>query len=77
MVQQIKDQALSLQRPGSPLWRGFYSWPGNLHMPQAQPKQKRIYNGGKTATLINGVGETGQLHKKESNWTTSSPHIQK
>ena len=26
---------------------------------------------------INGVGETGQLHAKESKWTTFSYHIQK
>ena len=24
---------------------------------------------------INGVGKTGQLHEKESNWTTFSPYI--
>ena len=26
----------------------------------------------KTASSINGVGKTGQLHAKESNWTTLS-----
>ena len=31
----------------------------------------------KTTSSINGVGETGQLHAKESNWTTLSHHAQK
>ena len=30
-------------------------------------KETRIYNGGKIASSINGVGKTGQLHAKESN----------
>ena len=28
-------------------------------------KEARIYNGEKTASSINGVGKTGQLHVKE------------
>ena len=28
-------------------------------------KKARIYNGAKTASSINGVGKTGQLHAKE------------
>ena len=32
---------------------------------------------GKTASLISGVGKTGQLHAKESNCTTLSHHTQK
>jgi len=28
-------------------------------------KEARIYNGAKTASSINGPGETGQLHVKE------------
>ena len=28
-------------------------------------KEERIYNGAKTASLINGAGKTGQLHVKE------------
>ena len=40
-------------------------------------KEARIHNGEKTASLINGVGKTGQLHVKESNWTTFSHHTQK
>ena len=28
-------------------------------------KEARIYNGAKTASLINGAGKTGQLHVKE------------
>ena len=33
--------------------------------------------GGKDSSPINGVGKTGQLHAKESNWTTRSHHAQK
>ena len=33
-------------------------------------KEARIYNGEKTASSINGVWKTGQLHAKESSWTT-------
>ena len=40
-------------------------------------KEVRIYNGEKTASTINGTQKTGQLHAKESNWTTFSHHIQK
>ena len=40
-------------------------------------KEARIFNGEKIASLINGVGKTGQLHKIESNWTTFSHQIQK
>ncbi len=40
-------------------------------------KDVRIYNKEKRASSINGVGKTGQLHAKESNWTTFSHHIQK
>ena len=32
--------------------------------------------GKKTASSINGVGKTRQLHGKETNWTTFSHHIQ-
>ena len=39
-------------------------------------KEARIYNGEKTASSINGAGKTGQLHAKESNWTTLSHHAQ-
>ena len=40
-------------------------------------KEGRIYNGKKTASSINGVGKTGQLHAKELNWTPLSQHAQK
>ena len=30
-------------------------------------KEPKIYNGAKTASLINGAGKTGQLHAKEGN----------
>ena len=39
--------------------------------------EARIYNGEKTASLVNDVGKTGQLHAKESDWTTFSHHAQK
>ena len=32
---------------------------------------------GKTASSINGVEKTGQLHAKDSNWTTFSYDTQK
>ena len=32
---------------------------------------------GKRASSVNGGGKTGQLHAKESNWTTFSHHIKK
>ena len=38
---------------------------------------RRIYNGGNTASSINGVGKTGQLPAEVSNWTTFSHHAQK
>ena len=41
------------------------------------PEEARKYNGEKTAFSINGVEKTGQLHAKESNWTTFSHHTQK
>ena len=33
-------------------------------------KEARIHKGEKTVFPINGVGKTGQLHAKESNWIT-------
>ena len=40
-------------------------------------KEARICNEEMTDSLINGVGKIGQLHEKESNWTTFSQHEQK
>ena len=40
-------------------------------------KEARICNEEMTDSLINGVGKIGQLHAKESNWTTFSQHEQK
>ena len=40
-------------------------------------REARIYNVEKTASLINDVGKTGQLHAKESNCTNFSHHAQK
>ena len=37
VAQRVKYPVLSLQRLGSLLWPGFDPWPGNCHMPQAQP----------------------------------------
>ena len=38
-------------------------------------KGARIYSRENTASSINGIGKTGQLQAKESNWTTLSYHI--
>jgi len=38
-------------------------------------KEARIYSGEKSCLFpfpLNGVGKSGQLHAKESNWTTFS-----
>jgi len=40
-------------------------------------KEARICNEEMTDSLINGVGKIGQLHAKESKWTTFSQHEQK
>ena len=36
-----------------------------------------MYNEERTISSINAVGQTGQLHAKESNWTTTLHHTQK
>ena len=36
-------------------------------------KEARIHNGEKTVSSVNSFGKTGQLHAKESNWTTLTP----
>ena len=41
MAEGIKDLVLSLQQPRSLLWCEFHPWPGNFHMPHAQPKKKK------------------------------------
>ena len=46
---------------------------GNL----LRTKEARIYNGGKRASSINGVGITEQLFVKESIWNTLSHYAQK
>ena len=38
---------------------------------------KNIHWREKTASLINGIEKTRQLHANKSNWTTFSHHIQK
>ena len=39
VAQQAKDPVLLLQRLGSLLWHSSDPWPGNFHMPWAQPKK--------------------------------------
>ena len=46
---------------------------GNEYM----AKGPRTYSSGKTASSINGIGKTGQLHVKEAKWTAVSQHLQK
>ena len=43
-MQWVKDPALSLLWLGSLLWHGFIPWPGNFHMPQVRPKEKKYLN---------------------------------
>ena len=40
VTQWVKDLALSLQRLRSLLWQGLGPWPGTLHMPHVQPKER-------------------------------------
>ena len=37
-AQQVKDPAVPLLWLGWLLWHKFYPWPGNFHMPLAEPK---------------------------------------
>ena len=48
------------------------TWAVNL-----QQRRLEYTMGEKTASLINGVGKTGQLHAKVSNRNTLSHHVQK
>ena len=41
MAQWVKDPVLSRPQLRSLLWHRFDPWPGNFHMPQAQPKRKK------------------------------------
>ena len=38
---------------------------------------KNIQQGKKTTSSVTGIGKTGQLRAKESNWTTFSHHMKK
>ena len=49
----------------------------NPHLYKSMMKESRTYSGEKTASSINDVGKTGELHAKESNWTVSSCPAQK
>ena len=40
MVQHVKDPVFSLQQLGWLQWHRFCSWPGNLHVLEAQPRKK-------------------------------------
>ena len=40
----VKDLMLSLQWLGLLLWYTFDPWPGNFHMPSAQPKEGKKKN---------------------------------
>ena len=40
-AQQVKALALSLQWFGSLLWHEFDPWPGNFHMPQSWPVERK------------------------------------
>ena len=40
-------------------------------------KEPRIYNGERTVSSINGVGETGQRPAKEWNWTPNLHHTRR
>ena len=52
----------------------MHTYMGNQSMAK---DTQRIYNREKAASLINGIGKTGQLLAKESNWTTLSHHAQR
>ena len=43
VMQQVRDPALSLQWLGALLRCGFHPWPGNIRMPQVQPKKKKSF----------------------------------
>ena len=42
MAQWVKDLGFSTARMRSLLWHGFHSWPGNFHVPKAQPPDKGL-----------------------------------
>ena len=54
VVQQVKDPAFSLQWHGLLLW--IWSWSGNFHVLQAQPKKERK-EGRKEGLYCNRAGE--------------------
>ena len=49
----------------------------DLYCSWSTTKEVIIYNGGKTASSVNGIGKTWQLHAKESNWIALSHYEQK
>ena len=52
---QVKGLALSLQRPGLLLWRGFSPRPGNFLMPQVQPNDFKELDGHRSNDKIQCV----------------------
>ena len=49
----------------------------DLYCSWSTTKEVIIYNGGKMASSVNGIGKTEQLHAKESNWIALSHYEQK
>ena len=68
MVQQVKDPVFSLQQLGWLQWHRFCSWPGNLHVLEAQPRKKdreREKWGGREREGEEGEGEKGGKERKK------------
>ena len=74
----VEDLTLSLQRPGSLLWRGFNPWPRNLHMPWAQPQKLEwtVWRQ-RTGTLSILSGTRGKLRSKEIKLMSLHSHFEK
>ena len=51
MIQWVKDLALSL------LWHRFDPWPGNFHVPQAEPKKNPKHTAHWVRDHLRGAGE--------------------
>ena len=68
-MQWVKDLVLPQLWYRPRLWRGFYLWPGNFHMPQLQPKKRKqkkielMKNKMQDTMVIKGL-ENADLRKK-------------